>query len=151
MKEFLLSELESSSNSNSKNAGLRNPQQWKTLSDEWRSDADVALAALTANVVRICDLSPEQQDDAELLREAVAANPRQWYHLPYHFKNLDVEFVRCVTHFPNKTLVESVMRQFPELQHDAHVWDVVLDSEQLSQTVKDELLAEFMKQQDDSD
>ena len=114
-------------------------EQWSRLSDEWKGDSDVALAALTfpfetqhlftdgTRPPNLVDLPDNLRKDRNFLLEAVKRNPQLWFSLPPAFET-DPGFVKVIGSF-TWGLITEVFRRFPgDLPSDREVWLKCADS-----------------------
>ena len=102
-------------------------RHWQRLSDHWKSDPDVAFAALCSFrysfdcPLSLNDLPLKLRNDREFLLEAVKRTPELWLSLPSAFEN-DPAFARVIDKIDPRTLATKIFRRFPDLRHDPAFW-----------------------------
>lgn len=98
---------------------------WNKLSFEWQCDSDVALAGLTHNFVKACDLPEVLRYDEDFLMTAIAENSNVWCHLPLDCKS-EVKFSKAIRCFKSRALAWGVLEQLPELCEDVDIWNTII-------------------------
>jgi len=93
---------------------------WNDLSFEWKSDPDLALAALKTGVVSGSALPETIQNDRNLLLQAVRHRPQVWLDLPSHFAD-DLAFAKAISLF-RYDVAAAVFERFPSLRSDPEIW-----------------------------
>ena len=87
-------------------------QNWQKLGPHWKSDADVAMAAIKRKLsTDLRELPESLQHNRKFVLQAVKENPDLWRSLPADFKN-DFAFVRAISKFKRKR--SSDLRELPE-------------------------------------
>jgi len=104
-----------------------NPQNWGNLGQHWKSDADIALAAIKCHLSPDLQALPESLQNREFLLEAVKANPDLWKSLPHKYEN-DFEFVRVIPTFKNYDLACAVLERFPDQRNNRDLWLKLIDT-----------------------
>jgi len=99
--------------------------EWRMLSDEWKSDPDIALAATAVShkwsVVEVEDLPEQLLQNHGFLVQLMKQRGELWVDLPLAAQN-DVSLVDAITNFPSEEFALAIFDRFPRLITDGSFW-----------------------------
>ena len=94
---------------------------WAALSQSWKEEPDMALAAIKGRIVTdLRDLPDALRMDRAFLIQAIRVRPRTWLTLPEPFAH-DVEMAKFIPQL-DPEIARAVFSRFPCLQSDRHFW-----------------------------
>lgn len=125
-KRFILHSL--------KNRGSTN--RWNVLSEDFRQDRDIVLAAFAHGHVKQEDLPHQWRHDRSFILEAVGEEPTCWYNLSKEYQQ-NPEFVRNFSEFSDKPLITTVFEKIPALRHDREIWDTIISLDLFDDDLRD--------------
>jgi len=107
-------------------SGDGSAKRWQMLSDEWKSDPDVAFAALSSLPDRhvekfLLDLPESLQTNRDFLVNMVQLKPHFWEALPSASKG-DIALVWAIKKVRTTRLVDAILVRFPNLANDRNFW-----------------------------
>ena len=94
---------------------------WAALSQSWKEEPDMALAAIKGRIVTdLRDLPDALRMDRAFLIQAIRVRPRTWLTLSEPFAH-DVEMAKIIPQL-DPEIARAVFSRFPCLQSDRHFW-----------------------------
>jgi len=100
-------------------------KEWRMLSDEWKSDPDIALAATTIShqrsAVEVEDLPEQLLQNHDFLVQLMKQRGELWVDFPLAAQD-DVSLVDAIAKFHSEKLVLAIFDRFPRLITDRSFW-----------------------------
>jgi len=94
---------------------------WDKLPMEWKTDQEVAAAALKHDKITYDDLPTDLKTNQPFLVSAVIENSKVWMTLPDQLRN-DIDFARSLTAFTDFYVFKKMLGTFPGLQNERGLW-----------------------------
>lgn len=106
--------------------GKYDKEFWDSLPLDWKSDREVAMAALKHGKTKVGELRADLKNDRDFLIAAASENSTVWYSLPPALRN-DVNFARSLTSYTDEEFVFDILGKFPDLANERNVWMAIFN------------------------